>query len=551
MTSNHPPLVRTRLSIMMFLEFFTWGCWGVTITGYASTLRFGDSQIGWLGAVPAIGAIISPLFVGLIADRFFSAQRMLSVLHLLGGASLILAGFQDSFPLLMLFMLLNGLAFMPTIALVNAVAFRHIPDADKFPRIAVLGTVGWIVAILVSGVFLGGETKSHFLFLGGIGSILLAVYALTLPDTPPKGAEAGGDMFGLSALKLFKEPSFLIFVVCVFLLSIPACGYFFTLMVPMLQQRGYPAPVALTSLNQFAELVFMFSMPLFVAKLGLKRVILIGMTAWAVRYLFFTCPAFSAAFVGLILHGFCYSFFYVGAYMWVDRRAPAELKSSAQSLLAFLLLGVGYLLGAKGAGIMMGQFPPDLAAMTAVNAKTGDKVADARLPRWDDPEAATSAWRFLDLRGTVEGLLKEDEGKKEDPKLDLAQQLGTDADGKISLASIEKFKDSTVTVDGLEYSKENLAATFRTAHEKLGLEGDVALDRKQWLAVQANKWNRIWLWPSIFCFVILAIFAIAFQDKPDEDETTDEAQESPADEEPVSEPPSSEEESEPEEDDQG
>ncbi|MBC8876102.1 MAG: MFS transporter [Planctomycetes bacterium] len=551
MTSQHPPFVRTRLSMMMFLEFFTWGCWGVTITGYASTLRFGESQIGWLGAVPAIGAIISPLFVGLIADRFFSAQRMLSVLHLLGGASLILAGFQNSFPLLMLFMLLNGLAFMPTIALVNAVAFRHIPDPDNFPRIAVLGTVGWIVAIVVSGVFLGGAEKSHFLYLGGVGSILLALYALTLPDTPPKGAGAGGDMFGLSALKLFKEPSFLIFVVCVFLLSIPACGYFFTLMVPMLQQRGYPAPVALTSLNQFAELIFMFSMPLFVAKFGLKRVILIGMTAWAVRYLFFTCPAFSAAFVGLILHGFCYSFFYVGAYMWVDRRAPAELKSSAQSLLAFLLLGVGYLLGAKGAGIMMGQFPADLTAMAAVDAETGDKVEDAKLPRWDDPEAATSAWRFLDLRGTVEGLLKKQEDEKETPKLDLAQQLDTDTEGKISLANIERFEGSSVTVDGLKYSKEDLASTFRMAHEKLGLEGNVALDRKQWLAVQANKWNRIWFWPSIFCFVILAIFAVAFRDEPAKGETTEEARELPDDKEPVSEPPMSEEEGEPEEADEG
>jgi len=518
---------------MMFLEFFTWGCWGVTITGYASTLRFGESQIGWLGAVPAIGAIVSPLFVGLIADRYFSAQRMLSALHFLGGVSLILAGLQNSFPLLMVFMLLNGLAFMPTIALVNAVAFRHIPDPDKFPRIAVLGTVGWIVAIVVSGVFLGGATKSHFLYLGGAGSIMLALYALTLPDTPPKGAEAGGDVFGLSALKLFKERSFLIFVVCVFLLSIPACGYFFTLMVPMLQQRGYPAPVALTSLNQIAELVFMFSMPLFVAKFGLKRVILIGMTAWAVRYLFFMCPEFSAAFIGLILHGFCYSFFYVGAYMWVDRRAPAELKSSAQSLLAFLLLGVGYLLGAKGAGFMMGQAPPDLAAMAAVDAETGETIQDAKLPRWDDPDAATSAWRFLDYSGTVKSLLQKEEDKQEEPDLDLAQQLGTDGQGKITLDRIEQFDGTDVTVDGLVYSKENLAKTFKTAHQKLGLTGGVALERKQWLAVQANKWGNIWLWPSIYCFVILAIFALAFRDEPT-DPDKDAPEEPPADEEQAS-----------------
>jgi hypothetical protein len=276
--------------------------------------------------------------------------------------------------------------------------------------------------------------------------------------------------------------------------------------------------VALTSLNQFAELIFMFAMPWFVATLGLKRVILIGMTAWAVRYLFFMCPEFSAAFVGLILHGFCYSFFYVGAYMWVDRRAPAELKSSAQSLLAFLLLGVGYLLGAKGAGFMMGQSPPDLTTMAAVDAETREALQDAKLPRWDDPEAATSAWRFLDLSGTVKSLLQKEEGEKEEPKRDLAQQLGTDNEGKISLAKIEQFEGPSVTVDGMEYSKEDLAATFKTAHQKLGLKGDVALNRKQWLAVQANKWNRIWLWPSIYCFVILAVFALAFRDKPVEDD---------------------------------
>ena len=160
MPTSHPPLVRTRLSIMMFLEFFVWGSWGVAITGYAAKLGFGESQIGWLGAVPAVGAIISPLFVGLIADRFFPAQRMLSVLHLLGGGFLIFAGLQDSFPLLMVAMLLNGLAFMPTIALVNSVAFRHIPDADKFPRIAALGTVGWIVAVIVRGGGRGGHPRA-------------------------------------------------------------------------------------------------------------------------------------------------------------------------------------------------------------------------------------------------------------------------------------------------------------------------------------------------------------------------------------------------------
>jgi len=588
---SHPPLVRTRLSAMMFLEFFVWGSWGVAITGYAQHLRFSDSELGWLASVPAIGAIISPLFVGLIADRFFAAQRVLCVLHLLGGVFLIIAGFQDTFWPLMIAMLLNGLAFMPTLALVNSVAFRHIPDPDRFPRIAVLGTLGWIAANLLAEVF-GGAATSNFLLQAGVGGIVLALYALTLPDTPPKGAEAGGDVFGLSALKLLKDPTFLIFIVCVFLFSIPACGYFFALMVPMLQQRGYPGQLALGTLNQIAEIVFMFSMPWFVAKLGLKRVLLIGMTAWTVRYVCFACPEFSMAVVGLLLHGFCYSFFYVGAYMYVDRRAPAELKSSAQSLVAFLVVGVGYLLGAQGAGFMKSQFTADLAGMPAVNQETGEATENAILPRWDDPQAATSVWRFLNLSGTVKGLLQspEEKAKQEEKtqvalldqldadgdgrvspaeidaagdagltvddlgfskdeitkkfegiqkslglagnasversswlvvtlKPDLLKQLDTDGDEKISLAEVEAVEEAGVYVDGFRYASDDLRETFGDIHDVLGLQTDAPLTRKDWLKVQSNKWAPIWLWPSAAAFSILAVFALAFRDKPPEEKS--------------------------------
>jgi len=517
MESGHPPLVRTRLSAMMFLEFFIWGGWGFALGGYADSLGFAGWQLGLVVAIPAVGAMVSPLLVGFIADRFFATERMLCVLHLLGGACLIMACFQDSFWPLMILMMLNGLFFMPSIALCNTIAFRHIPDADKFPRIAVLGTIGWIVAVLLADAVLGGMTSPNFLLQSGIASIVLALYALTLPHTPPKGAESGADPFGMSALKLLKDSSFLVFIVCVSLITIPACGYFFALAGPMLQQRGYPAPLALTTLCQFAEIIFMFSMPWFVTKLGLKRVLLIGMLSWAVRYLCFMSPTFEAAIIGLLLHGFCYSFLYVGAYMYVDKRAPEDLKASAQSLLAFLLLGVGWFLGAQGAGLMKGWFPPDIPSMAAVDAETGAAIVDAKtgkdnatLPRWDDPKAATSVLRFLNLSGTVKTLLGKEQ---EEATPDLAQQLGVDENGKITLAKIDQFATPTVTVDGLKYSKENLAATFQDAAEKLGLEGEVALDRKQWLEVQSNKWGPIWMWPSIICFAVLAFFAVAFREK--------------------------------------
>ncbi len=560
MEASHPPFVRTRLSIMMFLQFFIWGSWGVAITGYADNLGFAVSQIGWLGAIPAIGAIISPLIVGPIADRFFPAQRVLSVLHLVGGGFLILAAFQGTFLPLLIAMLLNGLAFMPTLALVNSVTFTHIPDANKFPRIAVLGTVGWIVANLSSDVFLGGTDAPNFLFQAGIGGIVLGLYALTLPNTPPKGG-GGGDVFGLSALKMFRESSFLIFIVCVFLLSIPACGYFFTLMTPMFQQRGYPAPLALGTLNQFAEIIFMFTMPWFVAKLGLKRVLMIGMGAWALRYLFFASPmlSFPLALVGLVLHGFCYSFFYVGAYMYVDRRAPAELKTSAQSLLAFLMLGVGFLIGAKGAGFMMAENPPKvpfawqetvvevaegdeadpLKATRAVvqRTKTGEKEAEnvldlgdatvtttpatVNLPPWRAP---ASAWDYLNLSGTVNKLLT---GEEPPPKPHMASVFKTNDDGEITMAKIkEQIGEDGVTFGEQTYSRDDMVDLFKRV-AKAEIEGEVAEDeieltRTQWLSAQSCNWTPIWLWPSIFAFVVLGIFAVAFHDKPEEETAEEE-----------------------------
>jgi len=513
---------------MMFLQFFLWGSWGFAITGYAAELGFSGGEIGWLGAIPAIGAIISPLLVGPIADRFFPAQRMLFVLHLLGGICLIAAGLQTTFLPLMLLMMLNGLFFMPSIALCNSVAFTHIPDADKFPRIAVFGTIGWIAAVLIASVFLGGASAPNFLYQAGVAAIVLAFYCLTLPNTPPKGKEGGGDAFGLSALKLLKDPMFLLFIACVFLFSIPACGYFFTLMVPMLQQRGYPSPLALTTLNQFAEIIFMFSMPWFVAKLGLKRVLLIGMLAWAVRYLCFSRPEFSLALVGLVLHGFCYSFFYVGAYMYVDKRAPAHLKASAQSLLAFLLLGIGWLAGGKAAGLMLELSPADVPTMAAISAENEETNEEAKLPRWDDPQAAESAWRYLDLSATIGGLFSDEEAEATPAGL---EQLDTDEDGRISLEEIDQYGDSSIEIDGFIYSKKDLGDLFRQIAEAEKPDEEapaaVSLTREKWLAAQANKWDKIWFWPAIFCFVILFVFAVGFRDKSEEEEAPAEESDPP------------------------
>lgn len=518
MSSQHPPLVRTRLSIMMFLEFFVWGSWGLAIFGYAnSTLKFSGSQIGWLGAVTAIGAIVS-LMIGPIADRLFPAQRVLGALHVLGGVCLLLAGQQTSFIGMMTMMMLNGLAFMPTLALANSVAFRHIPDPARFPRIAVMGTIGWILANLSTDILLGGAVKPNFLFQAGIGGIILGIYCWTLPNTAPTDTQTGGSSFGTNVRKLLKDPLLMTFVVCVFIASVPACGYFFTLIVPMLQQRGYPSPVALTTLNQFAEIVFMFTMPWFVAKLGLRRVVLIGMLAWAVRYLFFACPEFSMALIGLILHGFCYSFFYVGSYMYVDSKVPEDLKSTAQSLLTFLLVGVGWFLGSKFGGFMMEQNAPPVPSM----ASLGGMEDDTRpLPPWDDPNASTSVWRYLDLSGTVNALLKgepQQTAAATDEAKDLGAAVDANSDGKITDAEIAAIGDEGVTIAGVEYSREDISAIFKgiyfldTGDETPGAE--MSLTRDQWLKAQSCDWGPIWLWPSAGLFAILVVFAIGTREKP-------------------------------------
>jgi nucleoside transporter len=612
MTGKHPPLIWTRLSIMMFLQFFIWGGWGFALGGYATeTLGFSGGQLGWLYAVPALGAIISPLFIGMIADRFFATERVLFILHLVSGAALIGAGFSASFPLLMTCMMIHGLLFMPSIALINSLAFRHIPDADKFPRIAVFGTIGWIIAVLAASVFLGGTKTPNFLFQSGAASVVLALYCLTLPHTPPKGAEAGGDVFGLKALTLLKDPMFLFFILCVSLFSIPACGYFFALLSPMLEQRGYPAPLALTTLNQFAEIIFMFAMPLFVAKLGLRKVLVIGMLAWVVRYFIFMSPMFPMALLGLVLHGFCYSFFYVGAYMYVDRRAPEELKASAQSLLAFLLLGIGWFAGAKMAGFMVDYYPPlvpnaskvvavqvneepaegeqggrvsvtlakdDQPAEVIASVEDGTVSVEEKvtpLPPWNDPNAATSVWRYLDLSGTVKKLITPppaDEVLKElvsqidkdgDEKVsreelqnvadegltvngekfskdrlmeifgiqppDMSEKLDEDGDGKITMADVKQIPDEGVQLGTTTYTRDEMMGAFRRVAriDKPDIADEkIVLTRNQWLSAKANQWSPIWMWQGIVLAIILLAFLVGFRDAPEETKEEEEPAES-------------------------
>lgn len=345
-------MIRIRLSVMMFLEFGLWAAWYQTIGGYMDgELGFTGDQGSWVLATTALGAIISPLFVGFIADRYFSTEKVLAVLHLIGGACLLLASTQTKFPFLFALLMVNGLCFMPTLALVNAVAFRNLDDPDKFSWIAVWGTIGWIVSVAVVGFGLGGAESNNFFFLAGGGAIAMALYSLSLPHTPPKGAEAGGDVLGLSALKLLAKPYFLMFCLCAFLISVPLSFYFLWIVPFLTDTQNYADATGLTVISQCSEIFVMFLMPWFILRFGLKKVLVIGMAAWAARYLMFSLSFFPLSILGLLLHGFCYVFVFVAGFIYVNRAAPRELTASAQSFLALLMWGVGMLVGMKLAGL--------------------------------------------------------------------------------------------------------------------------------------------------------------------------------------------------------
>ncbi|MBN2008881.1 nucleoside permease [candidate division KSB1 bacterium] len=360
--------IYSQLSVMMFLEFLIWGAWFVTLGTYLGNINFSGSQIGYTYLMNNIAAIISPFFIGMIADRYFSSEKVMAILHILGGIVIFFAAGITSVSGLILGLLLYNICYMPTIALANAISFNQMENPDKqFPKIRVWGTIGWIVAgLLITFIqfnyFEGVERSAIPMKMAAVASIILGFYAITLPKTPPQniGKEVTiGDILGVKALKLMKEKSFLIFVICSLLISIPLAFYYnFTNM--FLNDLGMKGVAAKQSMGQMSEVIFMILMPFFFVRLGVKRMLLVGMLSWVLRYLLFAMGNIGAGvwmlYLGILLHGLCYDFFFVTGQIYVDKKAGKDIRASAQGFIALVTYGIGIGLGSVVSGQIVDLF---------------------------------------------------------------------------------------------------------------------------------------------------------------------------------------------------
>lgn len=357
-----------RLSIMMFLQFFIWGAFFVPMGGYLGTV-FSDvnnlnSFIGSSYATHNWAAIISPLFIGLIADRFFNAEKVNGILHILGAGLLWWASEVTESGLFFWVLLGYFLCYMPTLALVNAITFSNVSNTEEdFPKIRLWGTIGWIVAgLVVAQTFFGifplpvlpgvedaGKTSIP-MKIGSVLSLIYGFYSFTLPATPPSGKGKPASitkMLGLDALRLFKNPAYAVFAICSFTICIPLAFYYARTYEFTSSMAFADKTAGIMALGQVSEILFMALVPFFLRKLGVKWMLLVGMLAWVTRYAVFgLAPSAPAMLVfGIVLHGICYDFFFVTGQLYTDRKAPKEIRTSAQSLIGLLTYGAGMLVG--------------------------------------------------------------------------------------------------------------------------------------------------------------------------------------------------------------
>ena len=356
------PVVFTKLSVMMLLEYFIWGAWYVTMGTYMSEfLGATGTQIGAAYSALAIATIISPFFIGMIADRFFAAQKIMGVLHLIGAALLYLATVVNDNTTFYWIILVYSLLYMPTIALSNSIAFGQMTDPGKqFPWIRVFGTLGWIVAgVLISSL---GLDKSAVTFkMAAIASLTLGLSSFILPNTPPKGKTTESAL-GTEAFVLFKDKPYLIFFIAAILVCIPLSFYYGFANV-FLNEVGMSNVAFKMTFGQISEAVFILAIPFLFNQIGVKKMLLLGMTAWILRYVFFAYGNIDTSiwmlYAGIILHGICYDFFFVTGYMYTEKKAGDKIKNAAQGLFTFATYGVGMVIGTRFSRFTADYYPVD------------------------------------------------------------------------------------------------------------------------------------------------------------------------------------------------
>ena len=360
---------RLQLSVMMFLEFFIWGSWFVTLgTFLAKNLQASGLETASVFSTQSYGAIIAPFIVGMIADKYFNAEKILGILHLVGAALMFQMYRAESVSVFYPYVFAYMVLYMPTLALVNSVSFRQMNNPEKeFSTIRVWGTIGWIVAgLTISYAFHwdsaagteAGALKNTFA-MGAVASLLLGLFSFTLPKTPPVKDKAQKDsiaeILGLDAIKLLSNKNFLIFFISSILICIPLAFYYQNAH-HFLEQSGLENPTGKMAIGQVSEALFILLIPVFFSRFGFKKTIMIGMLAWAVRYLLFAYgnagPLAFMLITGIALHGICYDFFFVSGQIYTDQQAGEKYKSAAQGLVTLATYGIGMLIGFWVAGII-------------------------------------------------------------------------------------------------------------------------------------------------------------------------------------------------------
>ncbi|MDX1565197.1 MAG: MFS transporter, partial [Phycisphaeraceae bacterium] len=517
---NQPALVSVRLSVMMFLQFFIWGAWYVTGPLYLGPLGFEPADFANMYSVGPLSAMITPLLVGMVADRFFAVERVLGVMHLGAGAAMLgaigLMGAEDPNPdLINLMFLVHMLFYFPTLALTNTLAMRNMTDQEKqFPLIRVFGTVGWIIAGLTISWFVWDTSKSMFYLAAG-AALAMGFYSFTLPHTPPvPGQERPtiGQLFGLDAMAMLKRPAFAVFMVSSILICIPL-AFYYQIAAKVVQQTGL-VPGRTMSYGQMSEILFMLLMPLFFKRLGVKWMLFVGMAAWVARYALFAVGAPDQVvwmvLVGVQLHGICYDFFFVTGQIYTDKAAPKAIRGQAQGMLVLFTLGLGMLIGARVAGMVEGAYTPKKVSWLQEESKViGDHASqlqaklDSQAPAKPFHEQVEPKVAEVDkaVFQAQEALGEAKDEGADQAKIDaLKQEVAKALDRKIEILQAQSVAYGA-------QDEQTRALRSQTEHLK------AYANHKAIAALRLVDWRGIWMWPAIGAAVVMIFFALLFKDR--------------------------------------